>query len=82
MSGSKQGQAATCEDRATYRQKKGEMEFPMHKRLGDIKSDLTYLFIVVCLALFQIAAKCVFSLWGPFWQNKTSIFNNSALQLQ
>lgn len=60
----------------------GEMEFPMHKRLGDIKSDLTYLFIVVCLALFQIAAKCAFSLWETFFQNKTSIFNNSALQLQ
>lgn len=27
-----------------------DMESPLHKRHGDIKSDLSYLFIVLCLA--------------------------------
>lgn len=39
----------------------GEMEIPSHKSPPDIKSDLSYLFIVVCLALLQITASCAFS---------------------
>lgn len=40
----------------------GKMEFPLHKRVCDIKSDLGYRFIVFCLALLQITASCAFSL--------------------
>lgn len=51
-----------------------EMEFPLHKRLCDIKSDLSYLFIVVWLALLQITASCAFSLWRPFAKTKPPFF--------
>lgn len=65
-------EAATCGPRRPRQGTRGEMEFPSRKRFCDIKSDVSYLFIVVCLAWLQITASCALSLRGPFAKTEPS----------